>query len=326
MKKYKQLFMESQLRINNLIDDINNGKFNPETHTTSSYIDYLNAQDMIVASSRYIWDFNGLVNLTSEQLESIIYTNKDILILEHDGRLEFTNFAENGKLQLYGRLTKLKPITFSGVSYADTVSVIKENGENNANAKAVILSDYTSAYAGKGMSRFALNNILISDESTVYMQLLNNIKLSIKKAIAMCDNADQAKQITEQARNILSVETSVLALAKGKNKTIADLPVEMFNFNNTFDTQNYCQQIEFYSKKRRQDMGISTPDTFEKKERKITSESANSDIYSNLVLYNGYYNRLNALNLAKKYFKIPNIETVNVQINPILLRSINDNE
>lgn len=319
MNKYKQLFMESQLRINGLIDDINNGKFNPEHSTTKTYAEYLNTQDMIVACSRYIWDFNGLINLTSQQLESFFYQRKDLLIVEHDGRLEFTDYAENGKLQLYGRLNKVKPITFSGVSYNNMLSVMRVDGENNPNAKAIIVSDYTSTYAGRAMSRSALNNILISDEAIVYKQLINNINMSIKKAIASCDNVDQAKQILEQARNIMNIDTPILPIAKGKGKSLVDIPVEMFNFNNTFDTQNYCQQIEFYSKKRRQDMGIPTPDTFEKKERKITSESANASTYSELLLYDGYYNRVNALNLAKKYFNICGIEGVSVQINPVLL-------
>lgn len=324
MGKYKQLFMESQLRINGLIDDINNGKFNPEHSVTKSYAEYLNTQDMIAFCSRYIWNFNNIINLTSQQLESFFYQRKDLLIVERDNRLEFTDYAENGKLQLYGRLNKVKPITFSGTSYSDMVSVIKPNGENNSDAKAIIVSDYTSTYAGRGASRLNLNNVLISDEAIVYKQLINNINMSIKKAIASCDNVDQAKQILEQARNIMNVDTPILPIAKGKGKSIVDIPVEMFNFNNTFDTQNYCQQIEFYAKKRRQDMGISTPDTFEKKERKITSESANANIYSDLILYDGYYNRLNALNLAKKYFKIPGIEGVTVEINPVLLHSVGE--
>lgn len=331
MNKYKQLFLGSQLRLNNLIDDINSGKFNPMSVSKRDYECYLDNQDRLIACNRYIWDFGGLINLTSQELESIIYSKGSVCIVSHDGRLEFTDYAENGKLQIYGKLVKVTPITFSGVSYNETKSVILPNGENATDAGAIIMNDFTPIFNGRPVSRQQLNKLLISDEASVYRQLLNNIMLSIKKAVASCDNLDQANAVMNQAKGVLDIDSPIIAVAKrkGSNKALDDIPLEMFNFNNNFETQNYCQQIEFYSKKRRQDMGISTPDTFEKKERKITSETEGSNNYAKLMLMDGYMNRLSKLNLAKQYFagKVPGIERVTVGINPIIYEDMkNDDE
>lgn len=328
MLKYKQLFMDSQLRFNNLIEDINSGKFNPLNVKQQDYERYLTLQDRLVASNRFIWDFAGLTNLTSQELESIIYSRGSVAIVAHDGRLEFTDYAENGKLQIYGRLSKIKPITFSGVSYDNEQTVILPNGENAASASAIVIFDYTPPYSGRTVPRETLNRLLIGDEATVYKQMLNNIMMSIKKAIATCENLDQANAVISQAKQMLDIDSPIIAVAKkkGKNESLAEVPLDMFNFNNNFDTQNYCQQIEFYNKKRRQDMGVITPDTFEKKERKITSESEGSNLYADIMLADGYSNRLTKLNLAKKYFKnkIPGIENVSVRINPVLLSETNE--
>lgn len=330
MNKYKQLFLGSQLRLNNLIDDINSGKFNPMSVNKRDYEEYLDNQDRLIACNRYIWDFGGLLNLTTQELESIMYTKGSLLIVAHDGRLEFTDYAENGKLQIYGKLAKVTPITLSGVSYSETKSVIMPNGENATDAGAIIMNDFTPYFTGRPQSRQQLNRLLQSDEATVYRQLLNNIMLSIKKAIASCDNLDQANTIMSQAKSILDIDSPIIAVAKkkGSNKVIDDIPLDMFNFSNNFETQNYCQQIEFYSKKRRQDMGVVTPDTFEKKERKITSETQGSNTYAELMLMDGYFNRLEKLNLAKKYFraKVPNIDAVTVSINPILYKEMRSND
>lgn len=326
MNKYKQLFLGSQLRLNNLIDDINSGKFNPMSVSKRDYECYLDNQDRLIACNRYVWDFAGLLNLTSQELESIMYSKGSLLIVAHDGRLEFTDYAENGKLQIYGKLAKVTPITLSGVSYTETKSVIMPTGENATDAGAIIMNDFTPYYTGRPQSRQQLNMLLQNDEATVWRQLLNNINLSIKKAIASCENLDQANVIMNQARAILDVDSPIIPIArrKGKDKVVGDIPLELFNFSNNFETQNYCQQIEFYAKKRRQDMGISTPDTFEKKERKITSETEGTNTYAELMLMDGYFNRLEKLNLAKKYFrlKVPNIDSVTVSINPILYKEM----
>lgn len=326
MNKYKQLFLGSQLRLHNLIDDINSGKFNPVSVSKHDYEEYLDNQDRLIACNRYVWDFAGLLNLTSQELESIMYSKGSLLIVAHDGRLEFTDYAENGKLQIYGKLAKVTPITLSGVSYNQTKSVIMPNGENASDAGAIIMNDFTPYFTGRPQSRQQLNRLIQSDEATVYRQLLNNIMLSLKKALASCDNLDQANAIMTQARQILDIDSPIIAVAKkkGSNKVIDDIPLEMFNFTNNFETQNYCQQIEFYAKKRRQDMGIATPDTFEKKERKITSETAGTNTYATLMLMDGYMNRLEKLNLAKRYFrgKVDGVDNVTVSINPVLYKEM----
>ncbi len=325
--KYKALYESSMLQNQKLINGINSGYFNP-IDTTSfdklSYTNMLKTKDRVLCCNRYIWDLQYL-NITSQQVESLFYDNYAVCLFENDkGQLQFSSFTKIGDLDCYGRLQQIQPIDYAGKAYGSIRSVIYSNNANipEGTKTAVIITDYTSSVqCDNGMSRNVINETTtIKDEVSVYNQLINNVALSIKKALALCETSEQQELVTEQVRAILDPNSVIVPIAKTEKNGVTGIesPLEMFNLQNNFDTQNYCQTIEFYDKTRRNFNGIPSPDTFEKKERKITAEAENTSTHTNLILLDGYLNRLNGLKLFQKYCQYEENKKINVIMNPLL--------
>ena len=327
MNKYKQLYLSSQVQIEKLIGQIKAGPFNPypvDPFDRKAYATMLTAKDMMLCANRFMWE-NLPFELTSQQLESLFYRFGALAWFKRGEKWFATKFATVGELNPWGHLDCIEPIDFGGKSYGFKLNVISAGGKNptpgNDNT-AVIMMDYTTDYmAIDQMPRAIINGAsTIKDEIEVYRQLFNNILVSIKKAIFLCQNEDQKNMVLQEAAELLGSDLPVGIMVGTSKKNIADALPEMFNFDNNFDTQNYCQQIEFYDKTRRNFNGIPTPDTFEKKERKITAEAENTQTHTDLIIIDGYYNRKYALDLLKKYYPDDaEIQKVQVKINPALM-------
>lgn len=325
--KYKALYESSQLEQAKLINNINSGYYNlinQPAFDKVAYTNMLKSKDMVLCCNRYIWDLKYL-NITSQQVESLFYNNYAVCLFENElGQLQFSSFAKVGELDCYGRLQQIQPIDYAGHAYGPIRSVIYSNNANvdKGTPTAVIICDYTSnVQCDSAVSRAVINETTtIKDEVSVYNQLINNVNLSVKKALALCDTIEQQALIKDQVRQLLDPNEIIVPVAKSEKNGIqgVDTPLEMFNLQNNFDTQNYCQTIEFYDKTRRNFNGIPTPDTFEKKERKITAEAENTSTHTNLVLLDGYLNRLNGLKLFQKYCLYPANKEINIIMNPLL--------
>jgi hypothetical protein len=317
---YKALYASSQLEIAGLVDKINS--LNPiikENHKSKMYRVMLEAKDMAMCSNRYVWE-NLPINLTSQQLEGLFYRYGSLCFFVENGQLVISRYAMVGKLDKYGRLNEIQPIDFAGKAYGRKRGVINDHVEKSEDM-AVIINDYTNDYQMVlECPRAKINaDTTISDQLEVYRQLNTNIKLSVKKALALCDNEEQKSVLTKQLCVLLDSSNPIQAVAKNKDGLKgADLPLEMWNFDNNFDTQNYCQQIDYYDKVRRSFNGIPAPDTFEKKERKITSEAEDTSTHTQLVLVDGYLQRFNGLELIKKYLKGDGIDKINVKIHDLI--------
>lgn len=330
MNKYKSLYLKSQLEIAGLIDKFNN--FNP-VHTVDfnkkAYATMLQTKDRILCANRIKWNLPDYMTLTSLQLESLFYDNYALIMFENkekDNELVFARFSEIGKLSEYGILEDVIPIDFAGKTYPKMQGVLVGTDLSKIDPTkpwGVVIFDYTNVtQLQDAMPRGAINlETTINSQVEVYTQMHNNIVLSIKKAIAICDNEDQKSVMTEQLNNLLATDSPINAVCKQKGtkgKALNDLPVEMFNFDNNFDTQNYTQTIDFYDKVRRSFNGIPAPDTFEKKERKITAESENVVVHTNMVLYDAYMNRKYSVELFKKLAQKPENKNITVEYGDIL--------
>lgn len=253
---------------------------------------------------------------------------------ERNNELVFARFASVGKLSKYGILENIMPIDFAGKTYPEMQGVLIGTDLSKIDPQkpwGVVIFDYTNVtQLQDAMPRGAINlKTTINSQVEVYTQMHNNIVLSVKKAIAICDNEDQKIVMTEQLNNLLSTDSPINAVCKqkgSKGKALNDLPVEMFNFDNNFDTQNYTQTIDFYDKVRRSFNGIPAPDTFEKKERKITAESENVVVHTNMVLYDAYMNRKYSVELFKKLAQKPENKNITVDYGDILQELIENDD
>lgn len=332
MNKYKQLYLKSQLEMQNFLNDLNAIGFNPtavQPFDKKAYGAMLTGKDMVLCANRFVWR-NLPFDLTSQQLESMFYRFGALAWFKHENKWFATKFATVGELNPWGHLDKIEPIDFGGNSYGFYLNVIQRGGGAPVDKDvAVVMLDYTTDYmAIDEMPRAIINSAsTIHDEIEVYRQLYNNILVSIKKALFLCQNEDQRRIVETEAAKLLTSATPLAVVMGSSKKNIADALPEMFNFNNNFDTQNYCQQIEFYDKTRRNFNGIPSPDTFEKKERKITAEAENTQTHTDIVIQDGLNNRQYALDLLKKFYPDDEaIQAVTVEVNAALLPKQTNNE
>lgn len=322
MNKFKGLYQASMLANAKLLDQINNMSFNPNvtlSFNTQAYTNMLTAKDLILCANRYVW---GLpINLTSQQLEAMFYQFASLCMFEDDnGTLVFSRYMQIGELNPYGILDKVQPIDLAGKAYdvERTVITSKNQEIKDGEKVCVIVNDYTSfVQLTDELSRCAINGATtIKDQVNVYSQLLTNIFVSVKKALALCDTEEQKDVISQQVRELLDPNKIIIPVTARRKKDGKgfDTPIELFNFNNTFDTQNYCQTIDYYDKVRRSFNGIPAPDTFEKKERKINAEAEDTNTHTNLVLIDGLLQRQNAIRLFTKYCKNPKNKNITCEL------------
>lgn len=318
MSKIKQVLAQHQLMIEGLLDENKRLKayFNPKNVPDKYEIDYTNmlaTKDRILCANRYKWE-NLPRNLTSQQLETLFYSFGSLVFFNDSGKLGIATFAKGGKLNSIGQLDKVTPIDFSGKSYNRVLSVYDINDETKN--VGVIINDYTPiVQLERIIPRSQINlKTTIHDEVETYKQLLINLKSSIHKVIATCENPDSADILRKEVEEVLSSDTPIAVLSGDKN-SLSNL-INMFNTNIEFKSQEYCNLIDYYDKIRRSFNGVPTPDTFEKAERLITSETQNASAHTNIVLYDGLINREIGLKYIKKYFSdIEGINEITVSIN-----------
>lgn len=322
--KYKVLYQKSQLEQLGLINKINDLATNPHLElgaTARAYNTLLRAKDRAQCANRYVWK-NLPVNITSQELETFFYNFGTLCFFvdKNKGELVIAKYATSGTLNRMGRLNKIKPIDFAGKSYDFELNVLQPDGNVAQGVDvAVIINDYTASYQNVSeQPRAWLNaNSTIQDQTTVYQQLINNVIVSVKKAIAIAADEEQATAVRLQASDMLTSASPVAVLA-GKDKP-QDLPIQMFNFSNNFDCQNYCAQLDYYDKVRANFNGIATPPTAEKREHLVNAEIDNVNKVSDIMLYDGLMCRKAGLELLKKYY--PNrqdIQAITVEVNDYL--------
>lgn len=315
----KLLYMYEQIK--NQINPVNSLNF-----SRAGYDIMLKASDRVQCANRYAWKLPKNVNTTSQQVEALYYDYGALAFFEYEGKLHITKFAMQGQLNDIGILDKIQPIGFNGETYPVMKGVIAGRGNPElikGEPFAVIIFDYTTlAQSPDEMARAQVNaNSTIKSEVDCYAQLFNNIKLSTKKMLGICESEEQKRVLEAQVESMLSTATPVQIVTKTRSKGVkvaSELPVEMFNMDTSLDMQNLCQTIDFYNKKRRAFNGIPSPDTFEKKERKITAEAENSNVYIDLTLYDGLMQRKYGVELLKKYARYPETKEIDVDYSEVI--------
>lgn len=303
--KYKTLYEKSLLEMQGLVERVNELTVNPHLEigrTARMYGQMLAAKDRAQCANRYVWR-NLPINLTSQELESFFYNYGSLCWFIKDDRLIIAKYATGGTLNAMGMLSKIKPIDFAGRSYGFELNVLQPNGDvSQGNNVAVIINDYTGSYQIKDeISRAIINaESTIKDQCTVYQQLINNVIVSGKKAIALAENEEQAAAVRLQANQMLMSGRPVEVLA-GRD-SVKDSPLQMFNFANNFDCGNYQTQLDYYDKVRANFNGIPTTPTAEKREHLINAEVENANSISDIMLYDGLKCRKDGLEMLKKYY------------------------
>lgn len=328
MSKYKQLYLQNQIAVENLVNQLRN-PFNAiqvESERVQKYKQFLSARDCVICSNRYKWTLP--INLTSQQLETMFYKFGSLCFFVENGTLIVSRFTKIGELTPYGALQKIQPIDFAGKSYGVCKTVIQCDGKNTNifdTDVAVIINDYTGVFTDTGVVPRAEINIstTIKDQSLAYEYMLNDMRASIKKGIAFCENENQAESVRAQMREVLNPSSPIAIVANEKSEFGKRLDLQ--TINGKYDSTTYTQVISFYDKTRLNFNGVCTGDLSEKKERKITDEVENADEHTHYVYEDGLQQRKNGIDLIKKYLKFNGVEKLNVQTSKIITEKETEN-
>lgn len=270
-------------------------KLNPLIKNTCEYQAVLGVKDMIEATSRYVTEIPEL-NLPSNRIECLLYDYGSICLFKPLGgsSAKLGMFAKTGDLNGLGDLKEIIPIDFAGHSYEDKYNVVYNN--NLTSNAAVIMSDYTGTYREDAiLPRRVINSVSINDQALVYQKMRDAILLTAKKAIALIENETQRSAI-EQSLNDFFQNASPVATVVGG--ALSDV-FKVFNLDTKFEIEGYMRAIENYERIRSNFNGIYTQPSQDKKERNVVAEVKNADCLTEIMLYDGYFNRITALELAK---------------------------
>lgn len=268
----------------------------------------IDTNSRVLATNRYVWE--GLPDyLTSTQLENALYDYGVICCVLYKEEPLFCTFAPTGKLNLYGQLDKIQPISFSGVSLKE-VNNIQFKDPEKANFGVYCFDRSTPLYNTYLNCSRDLFQPINEAESKILNKLCAVISVSMKKVVAIADNKDMVDSINQQVKQVLDDDNPILMLTSGSN--IHDI-LHSFDLGD-MDVQEYTHAIDYFDKIRRLFMGVPAPDTFEKKERKITSEANDATKHSDLVLNDGLYQRKMFCEQMNKYLNT----NLSVQINEVL--------
>ena len=291
-------------------------EFNPTTTIGFSEYAYKNmliTADRISCVNRYQYD--NLPNAwQSQDIESLLYDKGSVCwFLDNNDNIVVSPYTLEGKLDIQGKLYNIQPITLNGKALASKKRCYNPNGVFEFDASScIIMHDYTGVVNHDKIIPRAIINLdtTINDEVKTYKLMLYNIIMSIKKLIVNCENEEQAKTIINQSKLLLDPTQPILAVAS--DNLLRKLDVTQFV--DKLQVDELTRAIDYYNKIRRNFNGVPAPSTFEKKERMISSEIENQSTATNLIVQDGYFQRVTAINQINQCFGTD----ITVRLNDIL--------
>lgn len=266
--------------------------------TSCSYDDVLFVHDAIQVSNRLEWDIPSL-DLPSNKLNLLFYRMGALNFYGKDGgtKTYVSTFAKKGDLNGLGDLTEIIPIDFAGRPHKTGMTPVYRHGDVVVNP-CVIIQDYTGSVREDNiLPRCAINGVSINDQSEVYRQLKNSIKLTAKKAVALIP-AQGAREAAE--RNIKQIFNNDTGIVSMIGEGVLE-QLKMFNLDTKLDIDGYIKAIDQYEKLRANFNGVHTRPTMEKKEREITQEAEDNNCLTDVYLYDCLINAQIGCELMMEY-------------------------
>lgn len=290
-----------------------NNAFNPIKFDAkkNAYLNYLQTNDATCCASRIVWE-NLPIYLNSQVLEHYLYKDYWFCFIEKYGKIIPCRIAKSGDLGNLGDLENLQVIGYDGKNHGDYISA--EYADKNTEKVAVIFRDFTSYMNLQQASRAAMNrDTLINDMQEILLQIYQNVKLAIKKALSFVETVEQKNSMLSQLDEFFSSTNPFAVIAT--TKELFSQNMDMFNFENNFDAKAYCDLLDYYYKLLRQMNGIRTADTFNKKERRIGSEVDAIHEATDYVLFDALKSREYSLQQMKYFFKNPDVQKITIKVN-----------
>lgn len=272
--------------------------------------------DIQLCCSRFQW--KGLPPyLDSNLIELMLMYRGSLVAFKNGGILKILPYFQEGDLNIYGRLTKLTPMSFNGSEEGKKLKYrIDINGklydENENKNVGVVLNDKIPYYvSGIVPSRFYLDEVLNEVIADTLSRIQNNILNSENKVVFYCESENQRRVFENAIRNAYGSGNNFIVVVKGSNSIKETNP---FHYKVENETQKLFESFQSYMNIKCLCMGIKNGGAFEKKERKIVGELNDDSIQSNMILEQGLIMRKLFLKQLKETFKgFKDIENIEVE-------------
>lgn len=260
--------------------------------------------DFVQCCSRYVW--GGLPDgYSSDLLERMVYFRTTLVGFKLAGKPYILPYVATGNtLDLLGRPTRVKPISYNGKEVAGDNDFI--NGDysieidpfnTDDDSKGVLLFDNIPCNNfGELPSRFALNQVLINEIAETFARININIVISNKKILLQTKDAKQRAVIQKE-----------LEIAFGSDCPfgVISSPLESQSVQSTsdFNADELFNAIKNYDGIRCFMSGISAKGFGnEKKERLVAGELAGNEEEKDLILDMGLMMRQQFCDSMNKKF------------------------
>lgn len=243
--------------------------------------------DMTQCISRYVWE--GLPdNIKSYDVERMLYFRTSLIGFRLAGRIFILPYVIKGGLNPYGYPTKVSPMTYNGSTMGnpetDKLNGILElttnaSGVPDDQYNAVLLFDNVPRFVGSnmGISRYALNQIIIADMAEVLSRVNINLVVTNKKLFFIAKDANQRDVIQYEINQAFGSDSPFAVLSS---------PLDVQTVQNTSDYQadDLFNVLKNYDAIRCFMSGIQSKNFgTEKKERLVSGELAGNEEQIDLV-------------------------------------------
>lgn len=301
--------LQNQLAYYRQKEHDSSNSINPIIANRCTYNTVLQTQDIIQATNRYITDIPEL-NLPSQKLETLWYFYGSLCFFLYKGELKIGTYAKGGELNGIGDLDEAEPLDFAGKSYGFKRTVVYTH--KPITDPCVIINDYTGTWReGKIIPRAVVNRVSINDQSFIYRQMINSIRVTIKKAIALIDGENQRVTAINELKNFFNNDDPFTAI---NGKDLNNI-FKIFNLDTKLDIEGYVRAIDSFLRLRSNFNGMATRSDLDKKERLIAAEAQNDNCLTELYLQDGLMNRQIGIEFLIAHQMI---KTGSSKINPIL--------
>lgn len=269
----------------------------------TKYLDIWTNYDMTQCISRYVWE-NLPDNIKSYDVERMLYFRTTLTGFKFGGRIFILPYVINGSLNPYGYPTKGYPLTYNGKPINEKSEMFNYELRFNASGildgdyNAVLLFDNVPRFIGSnmGMSRFAINQVLIADMADVLSRVNINVVVTNKKLYFIAKDPNQRAVLEQEIEASLGSDSPFGVLSS---------PLEVQTIQNTDDYQadDLFNVIKNYDAIRCFMSGIQSKNFgTEKKERLVSGELAGNEEQIDLVADIGLELRQNFADNMNKLF------------------------
>lgn len=268
------------------------GKTNPQFTINRNKEDYKllwSQYDLTQCVSRYVWE-DLPDNIKSWDVERMLYFRTSLCGFKWAGKIFILPYIIRGNINPYGYPTKLQPLTYNGQPVSDSKQAWTFNGKplilkpNNSGVKdgnfdCVLLFDNVPRFTGSnlGISRFALNQIIIADMAEVLARVNVNLVVTNKKLFLIAKDANQRAIIEKEIAASFGSDSPIVVITS---------PLDMQTVQNTDDYQadDLFNVLKNYDAIRCFMSGIQSKNFgTEKKERLVAGELAGNEEQIDLV-------------------------------------------